>query len=137
MILVDSSVWIDFLHARSTPQTDYLKEALYHQRVLTADLVIAEVLQATKTERAFGIARDELLRLDIVTVGGPDIATQAAGHYRTLRDKGITVRKTIDTLIATRCIRDHIPLLFEDRDFVPFVDHLGLRSAMHFPNKAH
>ena len=136
MILVDSSVWVDFLHARPTPQTDHLKRALTSERVLTADLVIAEVLQGTRSERAFAVARQQLLALDVVTIGGPDIAVQAAVHYRLLRDKGITVRKTIDTLIATRCIEDRIPLLFADRDFDPFVEHLGLRSAMHFLFKA-
>ncbi|WP_288456072.1 PIN domain nuclease [uncultured Sphingomonas sp.] len=130
MMLVDSSVWVDFLHARATPQTDHLKRALLGERVLTADLVIAEVLQGTRSERAFAIASAQLLNLDVVTIAGPEIAVQAARHYRALRERGITIRKTIDTLIATRCIVDNIPLLYADRDFDPFVAHLGLRSAM-------
>lgn len=100
MILVDSSIWIDFLHARSTPQTEYLKEALYDQRILTADLVIAEVLQGTRTERAFTVALEQLRQLESLTIGGLDIAVQAARHYRHLRTLGITIRNTIESLVA-------------------------------------
>ena len=68
--------------------------------------------------------------LDVITLGGQDIALQAARNYRALRAQGVTIRKTIDTIIATRCIEDDLPLLYSDRDFDPFVEHLGLRSAM-------
>lgn len=134
-MLVDSSVWIDFLHARSTPQTDYLRSSLVQQRIYTADLVVTEVLQGTRDARAFGIAQDVLLSLDVITVVGPQIAVQAARNYQFLRGKGITVRKVVDTLLATRCIEDRMPLLFADRDFDPFVEHLGLKSAMRYPYK--
>lgn len=133
MMLVDSGVWIDFLAARITRQTDHLKAALRERRILTADLVIAEVLQGTRSDRAFAIAQEELTRLTIVDVVGPEVAIQAARHYRFLRALGITVRKTIDTLIATRCILEDIPLLYSDRDFDPFVEHFGLRSALDDP----
>lgn len=129
-MLVDSSVWIDFLHARETQQTTFLKTSLTRRRILSADLVIAEVLQGTRDARAFTIARDLMLQLEIVTVAGPEVAVQAALNYQTLRARGITVRKTVDTLLATRCILDRIPLLYADRDFDPFVAHLGLRSAL-------
>jgi len=134
-MLVDSSVWIDFLNARSTPETDYLKLALTRRRIYTADLVVTEVLQGTGSDRAFAAAQAILCSLEIVVVGGTETAVQAACNYRLLRGKGITVRKTVDTLLATRCIEDRMPLLFSDRDFLPFVEHLGLRSAMNFPFK--
>ncbi len=133
MILVDSSVWIDFLNARETPQTMWLKHALPRLSLGTADLVLAEVLQGTRTDRDFTLARNLLTTLDVVTLGGADIAIAAATHYRQLRTLGITVRRTIDALIATYCIRANCPLLFSDRDFDPFVQHLGLRSALDIP----
>ena len=134
-MLVDSSVWIDFLHARVSPETDHLKSALVTQRIYTADLVIAEVLQGTRDARAFTLAHDVLLSLEVITVAGHQIAVQAARNYQILRGKGVTIRKVVDTLLATRCIEDRIPLLFSDRDFLPFVRHLGLRSAMDLPFK--
>lgn len=136
MILVDSSVWIDFFAARETPETDLLKESLPIRRIFTADLVLAEVLQGARSDRQFELMRDLLLNLDVITVSDNDVAVTAATHYRSLRARGITVRKTIDTLIATRCILDRTLLLYRDRDFQPFVDHLGLRSAMAYFRKA-
>ncbi|HEU0066937.1 MAG TPA: PIN domain-containing protein [Sphingomonas sp.] len=133
MMLVDSSVWIDFFAARPTPQTDMLRASLGKRRVLAADLVIVEVLQGVRSDHAFALTRDLLLTLDIVDVAGAEVAVEAAQNYRFLRGKGITVRKTIDTLIATRCILDRLPLLYSDRDFDPFVAHLGLRSVMDVP----
>ncbi|MHA6718821.1 type II toxin-antitoxin system VapC family toxin [Sphingomonas sp. RS6] len=133
MILVDSSVWIDFLNARETPETRWLKQALPRFSLCTADLVLAEVLQGTRSDRDFDLARDLLTMLDIVTLGGTELAIAAAANYRRLRVQGITIRKTIDALIATYCIRENRPLLFSDRDFQPFVDHLGLIAAIHHP----
>lgn len=133
MILVDSSVWIDFLNARETPETHWLKQALPRFPLCTADLVLAEVLQGTRTDKDFVLARDLLTTLDVVTLGGAELAIAAAANYRLLRAKGATVRKTIDTLIATYCIRANRPLLYSDRDFEPFVEHLGLVSAIHHP----
>lgn len=136
MILVDSSVWIDFFGARATPETDLLKESLPIRRILTADLVLMEVLQGARDDRQFGLMRGLLLNLDVITVSDEQVALTAAANYRALRALGITVRKTIDTLIATRCILDRTLLLYRDRDFQPFVDHLGLRSAMAYFRKA-
>ena len=133
MILVDSSVWIDFLHKRETPQTDFLKSNLRRRRFATADLVLAEVLQGMRDERAAVRAEQLLTALPPVVVSDHATAIAAAGYFRLLRAKGITIRKTIDTLIATRCIMDLRYLLFSDRDFEPFVQHLGLRSAMAYP----
>ena len=94
------------------------------------DLILAEVLQGFRSEQDFNQARKLMTALDVITLGGQDIALQAARNYRALRAQGVTIRKTIDTVIATRCIEDDLPLLYSDRDFDRFVEHLGLRSAM-------
>ena len=130
MVVVDSSVWIDYLRDLSTPQTIFLDDLLATARVITADLVAAEVLQGVSTEKAAALTLDRLRLGAPLAVGGMEIALEAARNYRRLRTLGLTPRKTIDTLIATRCIADSLPLLFSDRDFQPFVDHLGLRDAM-------
>lgn len=130
MILVDSSVWIDFLRANETPQTTLLKSAFGRQRILTIDLVIMEVLQGTRNDREFAFVRDRLFRMVVLPSNDIDLTVLTAQHYHLLRGKGITIRKTIDTLIATRCIVDGVPLLYRDRDFDPFVEHLGLKSAL-------
>lgn len=130
MILVDSSVWIDFFRGVTTPQTDRLDALLSSEPVAVGDLILAEVLQGFGRERDFNQARRLLTSLDVITIGGEAIALQAARNFRALRAQGVTIRKTIDTFIATRCIEDDLPLLYSDRDFDPFVEHLGLRSAM-------
>jgi predicted nucleic acid-binding protein len=130
VILVDSSVWIDFFRGVTTPQTDRLDALLGTEPLAVGDLILAEVLQGFRSERDFNQARKLLTALDVVTLGGQGIALQAAKNFRALRAQGVTVRKTIDTVIATRCIEDGLPLLYSDRDFDPFVAHLGLRSAM-------
>jgi len=129
VILVDSSVWIDFFRGTVTPQTERLDALLGSELLVVGDLILAEVLQGFSSERDFNQARKLLTALDVVTLGGPEIAIQAARNFRTLRARGVTIRKTIDTLIATRCIESDYALLFSDRDFEPFVEHLGLRSA--------
>jgi predicted nucleic acid-binding protein len=100
------------------------------QPVAVGDLILTEILQGCNTDREFNAVRHRLLSLSLIELGGRQAAIQAASNYRTLRAIGITPRKTIDTLIATRCILDDIPLLYSDRDFDPFVQHLGLRSAL-------
>ena len=129
MILVDSSVWIDYFRGTSTPQTETLDALLGSEPVVTGDLILTEVLQGFASERDFNIARKLLTSLDIANLAGRDIAIQAARNFRALRALGITVRKTIDTVIATRCIESGFMLLYSDKDFDPFVQHLGLRSA--------
>lgn len=130
MVLVDSSVWIDLLRNRTTPATAKLEDLLESQNVAIGDLMLTEVLQGIPMERDFEIARQMFARLALVEIAGPKVALESARNYRTLRTKGVTPRKTIDTLIATRCILDGVPLLFSDRDFDPFVEHLGLVDAM-------
>lgn len=130
MILVDSSVWIDFFRGTITAQTDRLDQLLGNALLAVGDLMLAEVLQGFSAERDFNQAKKLLTALDIVSISDVEIAVQAARNFRSLRARGITVRKTIDTLIATRCIESGFALLYSDRDFDPFVEHLGLRSAM-------
>jgi len=130
MILVDSSVWIDYFRGVSTPQTDRLDGLLGGEPLLTGDVVLAEVLQGFANDRDFDEALRLLTPLTVIVIGGADVAVQAARNLRVLRGRGITVRKTIDTLIATRCIESGHSLLYSDRDFDPFVEHLGLLAAL-------
>lgn len=129
MTLVDSSVWIDYFRGTATPQTDKLDLLLGSEPIVTGDLVLTEVLQGFGSDRDFNQAKRLLTSLAVIDLGGRDIAIQAARNFRTLRALGITVRKTIDTVIATRCIESGYALLYSDRDFDPFVARLGLRSA--------
>lgn len=129
MILVDSSVWIDYLRGTSNAETDILDGMLGVEPVAIGDLILTEVLQGFGSDAAFEHARGLFSALECVEIAGPAIALEAARNFRRLRSRGITVRKTIDTLIATRCISDGMPLLFTDRDFQPFTEHLGLKSA--------
>lgn len=129
MILVDSSVWIDYFRGVSTPQADKLDSLLGNEPVVTGDLILAEVLQGFTSDKDFNQARKLLTSLVVIDLCGKDIAIRAAKNFRTLRVLGVTVRKTIDTVIATRCLESGYRLLYDDRDFDPFVQHLGLRSV--------
>ena len=130
MILADSSVWIDYFNGRETSHTNYLFERLGQEPIAIGDLMLVEVLQGFDNDKAFKTARSLLLDLPILTIGSQEIALAAADNYRRLRRLGTTVRKTIDTLIATFCIVGRHELLFTDRDFRPFVQHLGLKPAL-------
>ena len=130
MILVDSSVWIDYFRGAATPQAEKLDSLLGNELIATGDLILTEVLQGFMSERDFNQAKKLMTSLVIVDLAGQNIAIQAAKNFRALRSLGITVRKTIDTLIATYCIESGLPLLYSDRDFDPFVKHLGLRSVL-------
>ncbi len=130
MILVDSSVWIDYFRGNATAETDRLDSLLGAEPLAIGDLILTEVLQGFDGDRDFRQAEKLLTTLVVVVLGGQDIAIQAARNYRMLRAKGVTVRKTIDTIIATRCIESGYTLLHCDRDFEPFVTHLGLHSVV-------
>lgn len=130
MIFVDSSVWIDYLRDRDTRQTRELDSILGNERVVVGDIVLAEVLQGCSDSKAFNETLRLFRRLDFITVGGYEVALEAARNYIALRSVGVTVRKTIDTLIATRCILSGFELLHNDRDFVPFEKHLGLKCVV-------
>jgi len=126
MILVDSSVWGDYFNGRKTRQTDRLHEALGREVVVVGDLILTEILQGFVRDRDFTTAKDLLLRFEVVEMLGRDVALKSAANYRFLRRKGVTVRKTIDVMIATFCLENDIILLHDDRDFDPFEEHLGL-----------
>ncbi len=130
MILVDSSVWIDYFRGSDTPQADRLDLLLGDQIIAIGDLILTEVLQGFDKDRDFVQARKLLATLPVIELGGRDVAVRAAQNYRKLRSFGVTPRKTIDTIIATRCIESSLSLLYSNRDFDPFVERLGLRSAM-------
>jgi predicted nucleic acid-binding protein len=129
VIVVDSSVWIDFFNGVSTPQVERLDGLLGVTPLAIGDLILVEVLQGFRNERDVGTARQLFRSLALLPMLGGSNAWKAAENYRTLRRKGITVRKTIDGIIATACIEANLPLLFSDRDFQPYVDHLAREAA--------
>jgi len=129
LILVDSSVWIDYFKGTGTAQTAILDTLLGREPLAIGDLILTEVLQGFDSERDFNEAKKLLTALTVVELGGEEVAIQAARNFRALRRMGVTVRKTIDTVIATRCIESGYELLHNDRDFDPFVQHLGLSSV--------
>lgn len=126
MWLVDSSVWIDYFNGTVTPQTDILNTALGQTDIGLGDIILCEVLQGYRSQKDFDTARQALLQFPIYMIGGTDIAIKSAENFRSLRRQGITVRKTIDCLIATLVIERGFSLLHSDRDFDPFETHLGL-----------
>jgi predicted nucleic acid-binding protein len=129
MILVDSSVWIDFFRNKPTLQAEWLDRNLGVEGLVVGDLILAEVLQGFKDDKGFNEAKRLLGQLEQVTVAGTDLAIEAARNYRRLRAIGVTVRGTVDVLIATRCLANGLRLLHSDRDFDAFEQHLGLRAV--------
>ena len=129
MIMVDSSVWIDYFRGVGSPGVEVLDALLGAEPLATGDLILAEVLQGFESEQDFRRAKSLLESFEVVRLAGHDVCLQAAENFRALRRKGVTVRKTIDAIIATCCIRNGYVLLHNDRDFDAFVEHLGLRVA--------
>ena len=129
MWIVDSSVWIDYFGGKATRQTDLLHGALGSEAIAIGDIILCEVLQGYRRQEDFGAARQALLQFPVYPIGGTEIAIKSAENYRALRRQGITVRKTIDCLIATFVIERGFALLHSDRDFDPFEAHLGLQVA--------
>ena len=128
MVLVDSSVWIDFFNGRESRETDLLTLLLRRRVLLTGDLILAEVLQGFRQDRDMEAARHALLGLPYADMVGQEVALTSAQNYRLLRRWGVTARKTVDVIIATFCIRYGHALLHGDRDFEPMREHLGLRT---------
>jgi predicted nucleic acid-binding protein len=126
MILVDSSVWIDYFNGRATPETDALDGLLGREPVLTGDLILTEVLQGFRRDADYHKARTLLETLELRALGGREVAIAAAGNYRALRRRGITPRKTIDMIIGTYCLVHGLQLLHADRDFDVLEKELGL-----------
>ncbi|MGD0958788.1 MAG: PIN domain nuclease [Methylomonas sp.] len=129
MILVDSSVWIDYFNGAETPATKKLDGLLGVQPVCSGDLILAEVLQGFRQDNDYQAAKSLLCSLPIYAMLGTDIGLKSADNFRFLRKQGITIRKTIDTLIATYCIECGLPLLHSDKDFLPFQQFLGLMTV--------
>lgn len=127
MILVASSVWINYFNGVTTRETDSLDRLLGKQQLITGDIILAEVLQGFRSDRDFDIARDLLTLLPCHTLCGPELAIQSSRYFRNLRKKGVIIRKTIDAIIATFCIYNNYMLLHSDRDFEAFQTHLGLK----------
>ncbi len=129
MILVDSNVWIDYFNGTENAGTDQLDVLLGVEPLAVGDYIVLEVLQGFRSDDQFHQAKELLDSLTTFQLLDEELALAAAQNYRMLRKKGITVRKSIDTVIATFCIERNHQLLFADRDFMPFVDHLGLEPA--------
>jgi predicted nucleic acid-binding protein len=129
MIVVDTSVWIDYWRNVADPRTAKLEQLLGRRRILMGDLILCELLQGVRSERQAQIVRHAVSGLPFEPMVGRDLAMRAAEHYRELRSRGITMRKTIDLLIGTFCLERGYPLLHNDRDFNPMVQHFGLMEA--------
>ncbi|MDX2144307.1 MAG: PIN domain nuclease [Rhodospirillaceae bacterium] len=128
MIVVDSSVWIDYLNDVDTRQTLDLDDLIDREPLIVGDLILCEVLQGLRTEAEARAVEQMLRRFNVVSLLDDALAVQAAANYRALRQRGITVRKTIDLIIGTFCIENDHVLLHADRDFEPLRKHLGLRT---------
>lgn len=126
MTVVDTSVWIDYFNGTGTQHTILLDRMLGREHIVVGDLILAELLQGFRTEADAKAAQSALAAFEMVSMVGPETAIRAAGNYRRLRRRGVTVRKTMDVLIATWCMAAGHRLLYADRDFDPFVVHLGL-----------
>lgn len=126
MLVVDSTVWIDYFNGQVNPQTDYLDANLGAQPILVGDIILGEVLQGFRNDADFDKALQALSRFPQTAMLNPALALQSARNYRTLRKRGLTIRKTIDCFIATFCIQNSHSLLYNDSDFDPFEKHLGL-----------
>ena len=127
MILVDSSVWIDYFNGRKTWQTDLLENLFSNVPIIIGDLILTEILQGFRSDNDYKTAKSFLSDLPFRQMGGYQVAVQSAQNYRALRKKSVTVRKTIDVIIGTYCILEDLPLLHDDRDFEPMVSHLSLK----------
>jgi predicted nucleic acid-binding protein len=130
VVIVDTTVWVDYLRGVANPETDWVHAELERQRLGLTDVILCEVLQAVRDDIAAKEVERQLLKLEVFDMCGVDLAREAARNHRTLRTRGHTVRKTIDCLIATFCIREQHSLLHRDRDFDPFEKFFEL-SVIH------
>jgi predicted nucleic acid-binding protein len=128
MILADSSVWIDYFNGRKTSKTDWLDSALGREHIITGDLILLEVLQGFQIDKDFKTAKKLLMSFPLMDMVGRELALESALNYRFLRQNGITVRKTIDVMIGTFCIHNHLFLLHDDKDFEPMERLLKLKT---------
>src|SRR5690606_35816407 len=130
MILVDTSAWIDYLNGIQNRHTDTLDAGIVAGSVAMGDLIFLEILQGIRDDSEYQLTKQTLQTLGRIEMSGEGMPDKCADNYRVLRKKGITIRNTTDVIIATFCIEKKIALLFLDRDFIPFVDHLGLDSGL-------
>jgi predicted nucleic acid-binding protein len=126
VIVVDTTVWIDFLRGRNAPHVQRLRTLLGTSEIIVGDLMLCEILQGLDSERAAGDVERLFRGFDIVSMAGDALAVSAARNFRALRARGVTIRKTIDLLIGAWCIENRRPLLHNDRDFSPMARYLGL-----------
>jgi predicted nucleic acid-binding protein len=129
MIVVDSSVWVDYFSGVENIQTDKLDNILGFKPVAVGDLILTEVLQGFRHDKDYKAVQKLFEEVTVFEMLGKRMAAKSADNFRALRKKGITVRKTADVIIATFCIDQKLPLLFSDKDFKPFARHLGLAAA--------
>lgn len=129
MILVDSSIWIDFFNGVDSSKTTLLDYALSTQTILVGDIILAEVLQGCDIDSDYEIVKERLSRLECISLVGKQNAIRSSQNYRYLRSKGVIVRKTVDMLIGTWCIEQGVPLLHNDKDFDRIALHLPLELA--------
>lgn len=129
MILVDTSVWIDYFNGNPSWQTDLLEKYLSGEPIVMGDLILTEILQGFRSDKDYKTAKSFLNALPFRQMGGYDVAIRSAQNYRKLRKAGITVRKTIDVIIATFCMLEGLTLLHDDRDFEPIAAHFPLETA--------
>lgn len=128
MLLVDTSVWVDYLNGNGSVYADALDKVLDNDLVIMGDIILTEILQGFRSDRDFRQAKNLLSTLECHTLlAGQNMAIQCASNYRLLRRRGVTVRKTVDVIIASFCIAQQLPLLHCDRDFLPMEKHLGLK----------
>jgi predicted nucleic acid-binding protein len=127
MVIVDTTVWIDYFRGIKNPQSLWLNVEAQNKRLGLTDLILSEVLQGIRDDQEFLKVQRELLRFEVFTTGGIDLAVHAAENFRALRKKGFTIRRIADCWIATFCLREGHELLHRDRDFDPFESELGLR----------
>ena len=130
MTIIDTTIWTDYLRGARTRHTDWLNTKLLRERLGLTDLILCEVLQGIRQETSFHAVRGELLRYEIFSTGGVDLAVASARNYRLIRSTGRTVQRTIDCLIATFCLMEGHALLHNDRDYDSFEELLGL-SVIH------
>ena len=126
MVIIDTSVWIDYLGGHVTPQGAWLETQMTRQRLGITDLILSEVLQGIRDDKAFRLTLQELSAYQVFSMGGADLAIATAQNFRLLRARGYTVRKKIDCWIATFCLLNDHALLHNDKDFQPFEQVLGL-----------
>ena len=127
MILVDTSVWIDYFNGVENKHTESLDQILSEQSVLLGDIILTEILQGFDSDKEFRLAKQALEPLDCVHLGGKSLAIKAASNFRFLRSKGVTIRKTVDMLIGSWCIEHEVELLHNDKDFDQIATQLPLQ----------